>query len=460
MRPLARVAPVIPLNGFIVLLIVALSVLSPFVRPANALPVFARKYHTSCMTCHEMFPRLNAFGEAFRLNGFRWPDGDGGNKDEEMRKEAPVPMGAEGYKKEFPDSVWPVDIPGVGPLSFRNNTRLADAAAREFEWEWELDTVGSIGEKESFFGHVNFVTVAGADTAVKSSVSLIGHLNLEQLFARGHLLNLQVGTVGVEEANYFHYRSHSTQSLLPPSARTFARLDTLPYPTAFNKPDVFKLRRGPGAMLWGFTRHSSYDAGFRIGDQDGGGSDMNVGFFNWNYKIGGMDNFGRTTQTYTQGYQEKSLSFGVLADLGSVGVRATAADPLITDTFWRSGGDMRLKLGSFAYRAGAITGSHSQPYGLLNTGSVDYHTWFTQTEYHVLPWLLPEIRYEADRYTLPSGMNLGGTERARFVPSISALYGANVRFLLWGELYTKSRTDLIGRKLDRRVIGFLLDFGI
>jgi hypothetical protein len=266
--------------------------------------------------------------------------------------------------------------------------------------------------------------------------------------------------VGVEEANYFHYRSHSTHSLLPTSARTFARLDTLPYPVGFNKPDVFKLRRGPGAMLWGFTRHSSYDAAFRIGDQDGGGADMNVGVFNWNYKIGGMDNFGRTTQTYTQGYMERSLSFGVLADVGSVGVRANAADPLITDTFWRSGGDLRLKAGSFACRAGAITGSHSQPYGLLNAGSVDYRTWFTQTEYHVLPWLLPELRYEAGRYTLPTGMNLGTTERARFAPSIGALYGANVRFTVWAELYTKSRTDFTGKKLDNHLIGFLLDFGI
>lgn len=69
-------------------------------------------------------------------------------------------------------------------------------------------------------------------------------------------------------------------------------------------------------------------------------------------------------------------------------------------------------------------------------------------------------RYEAGTYTLPTGMNLGTTERARFVPSIGALYGANVRFTVWDELYTKSRMDLAGRKLDNHLIGFLLDFGI
>lgn len=121
---------------------------------------------------------------------------------------------------------------------------------------------------------------------------------------------------------------------------------------------------------------------------------------------------------------------------------------------------MRLKLGSWAYRAGAITGSNSRPYGLLNPGSVDYTTWFTQTEYHVLPWLMPEIRYEADRFRLPTGMNLGTTARSRFVPSISVLYGANLRFTLWSGLFTKSRTDATGRRLDRDVVGFLVDFAM
>src|SRR5713101_787734 len=74
------------------------------VADAHAIPVFARKYKTSCMTCHEMMPRLNAFGEAFRLNGFRWPEGAQPAQEEEA-----VSLGAEGNKKVFPHSVWPVD---------------------------------------------------------------------------------------------------------------------------------------------------------------------------------------------------------------------------------------------------------------------------------------------------------------------------------------------------------------
>src|SRR2546428_13665175 len=44
--------------------------------PAQAVPAFARKYGTSCTTCHTVFPKLAPFGEAFRRNGFRFPGVD------------------------------------------------------------------------------------------------------------------------------------------------------------------------------------------------------------------------------------------------------------------------------------------------------------------------------------------------------------------------------------------------
>ena len=46
------------------------------VPTADAIPAFSRKYRTSCATCHVAFPKLNAFGEAFRNNGYRMPGGD------------------------------------------------------------------------------------------------------------------------------------------------------------------------------------------------------------------------------------------------------------------------------------------------------------------------------------------------------------------------------------------------
>lgn len=38
-----------------------------------SIPQFAKKYGISCFTCHAAVPKLNAFGEAFRRNGFQAP---------------------------------------------------------------------------------------------------------------------------------------------------------------------------------------------------------------------------------------------------------------------------------------------------------------------------------------------------------------------------------------------------
>jgi mono/diheme cytochrome c family protein len=39
--------------------------------PAEAIPIFAQRYGLQCATCHSVLPELNAFGNAFRNNGYR-----------------------------------------------------------------------------------------------------------------------------------------------------------------------------------------------------------------------------------------------------------------------------------------------------------------------------------------------------------------------------------------------------
>ena len=78
-------------------------------REAGAVPSFARKYHTSCLTCHTVFPMLNPFGEAFRRDGYRFPS-QNGSEDSDAEQAATVALGQEEYKKSFPNSVWPDKI--------------------------------------------------------------------------------------------------------------------------------------------------------------------------------------------------------------------------------------------------------------------------------------------------------------------------------------------------------------
>jgi hypothetical protein len=98
----------------LVVLLVALFVVP---KKSAAIPAFSRQYSTSCMTCHVAFPKLNDFGKAFKDAGFKFPEGD-----DDALKVAPVMLGAEATKQNFPKSVWPGSIPGMPPIGLRFNT--------------------------------------------------------------------------------------------------------------------------------------------------------------------------------------------------------------------------------------------------------------------------------------------------------------------------------------------------
>lgn len=83
---------------------------------AQAIPVFARQYGTSCATCHVDFPKLNDFGKAFKDAGFKFP-----KDDETFLKIPPVMLGSPGQKELWPNSIWPGTIPGIPPIGLRYN---------------------------------------------------------------------------------------------------------------------------------------------------------------------------------------------------------------------------------------------------------------------------------------------------------------------------------------------------
>ena len=101
-------APVLRLASWLIVFVVLGSATS-----AYAIPAFARRYQTSCQTCHIAFPRLTPFGEAFRRNGFRFPGGG----DATAVKEEPVALGNDAQKDLWPKAVWPGEMAGTLPLS-------------------------------------------------------------------------------------------------------------------------------------------------------------------------------------------------------------------------------------------------------------------------------------------------------------------------------------------------------
>jgi hypothetical protein len=99
--------------GFTLLMTAVLVGVQASVPKAEAIPAFARKYHTACATCHSNWPELNDFGLAFKINGFKFP-----KDNEDFVKEPPLELGSRAQKEAFPDSIWPGELP-ILPIAFR-----------------------------------------------------------------------------------------------------------------------------------------------------------------------------------------------------------------------------------------------------------------------------------------------------------------------------------------------------
>ncbi len=166
--------------------------------PASAFPIFARKYQTSCVTCHTVYPKLNAFGEAFRLLGYRLP-----KESEAQIKQKPVSLGSEAYKRVWPDAVWPNELPGNAPVAMNIKLGSLYASAYEpgagktithgdfqFPQEVNLFTAGTLGEHMSFMAeltHEEF-TDGSASTEIEHA-----RLGFESILGPDNLVNLRIG---------------------------------------------------------------------------------------------------------------------------------------------------------------------------------------------------------------------------------------------------------------------------
>jgi len=103
-------------NSTVCFALLLITAVLTFSRSAAAVPPFARRYQVACNTCHTVPPQLNAFGEAFRMNGYQWPEeGDENGKI----KDHPVILSADANREAFPDAFLPSDIPHLPAVGFQ-----------------------------------------------------------------------------------------------------------------------------------------------------------------------------------------------------------------------------------------------------------------------------------------------------------------------------------------------------
>lgn len=400
-------------------------VLATFSRDAEAIPAFARKYKTACITCHATFPRLTALGEAFRLNGYRMPGGD-----ELYVKDPPVILGAEAYKRVFPNAVWPSDLPGMPPLALRvavnytGNTGGGVTPKTDFTIdEATLLGLGSLGENMSFFVAIehhdaSLTSTLHPDNTISnnfdSGTALSAWLMWSNLFkntvGENHL-NLRFGTVG-------------KQDLALPNNRPEGKITVENYLYADELNIDVGGNASVGAELNGFGKYWRYNAGIINGD---GASNKKDYFAATSFKIGGLgyDGSGGTTvegglNTTPAGYwRDDSVRFG-----GFYYITHTGPDGVKFD---RVGADVRVSYKDLQVGSGYITGKNDDPAAMEKK-----NIWFAEVEYFVYPWLQPYVRYEQLTSDIANG------DKTRYIVGAALLARANVKFNLEGKMFTKN----------------------
>ena len=387
-----------------VLTIILLMGLSLLVRETQAIPSFARKYKTSCSTCHYAFPKLNGFGKAFKNNGYRYPAG----QDLEMTKEEPVSLGADAYKKVWPNAIWPSDIPGTAPIAlnaigrFHYDNTVNDKKSGYFEIPSVFDFFygGTLGDKISYFGEVELTRTA--DVEYQFAVNYD--------FKPG--FHLKLGSVGLEDATPDHLtltaEDYNVGSLQNQSG-SWQLTDG-----AGGGLELWGAGNGPGGK-GGFT----YKVGIGNGHSDDNNFDLNRKkdyYGRITYKIGGLGEIGGTTgqaSNQSEFYIDNSLRFGAFVYKGTANPDSTR------DKFSVIGGDIDWWYKRFNMTAVVL--QMKSKYLGTNRNSL---AWFVEGNYVIYPWLIGRARYES---TDPDTNDNSNQVENNILPGIVVMLRANVR---------------------------------
>lgn len=375
----------------------------------NAVPTFARKYKTSCSTCHYAFGRLNKFGRAFRNNGLRYP-GD----DKDFAKQETVSLGSESYKKVFPDAIWPADLSGIPPISFRwisrttwipNNTDGSDTPnGVTFQNPHELEAfmVGTVGEDISYWFELGWEHVEEFDYG-----GWLDYKFSDQFHAR--LGNIEYMPIhGHERLTVAHYNFGSYADI-----------------------------NGSGLEFWGAVNGAQdkgglyYSAAVVNGQNDGEENiDLNADkdlVFKASYKIGGMGVLGSTQASETSAFWKDNS-----ATLGGFGHTGTNDDGSQARDF---GGNADL----FYENLNVFGMFMVSQYRDADTAEwVDTKRAFAEADYVLYPWLIPVARFQ---YTKPDNSDA----EKQLVPAVVIMARANVKIV------PTALIDLNGNKYNHKV---------
>jgi hypothetical protein len=429
---------------------VAAAAVAPAHASAVTLPHFSRKYATSCSTCHIAPGKLNAEGEAFRLNGYRFPV-----DDEILRDDDPVPLGAEPWKDLWPDAIWPGELPGSFPLSLHmaNDVRVgrqADGPIRvsfRFPQAVHVVSAATLGGGIASYFEVGWRPGSGAHVG-EAKIKIQDILP----FLPSRALNVWAGSQDL------HLITFADPSLDQAArhAFTWQRLSLADWqlrdPTTGElivSENRFRLSgTRPAIELNGMAAGRFY-YGFGLaqpppgGTGEGHASDV---FLKLRYKAGGIGLDGRATAgSEPLAWAGQLLDTGLTLEHFAYFGESSLTGPGETDRHRSFGFAARAVHGRWDLGIGHVRGRNSRPWGLPGQ-EARHSSLFGRAEYMVYPWVIGSLRIDRTeiRATSPDPNHPGFDpfQRDRLLPGVVMLLRQNVRLIAEGELLLRDRPSL------------------
>lgn len=390
-----------------------------------AIPSFARKYQTSCTTCHVAFPKLNSFGEAFRLNGFIIPEAD-----EDFVKEEPMLLGSEAYKRVWPNAVWPSTMPGVPPIAVGANSGYNYLKGEDVETEFTAPTVnvflaGSFNESISFYTGLHLFDGGEIGSLGRAYIRfnnlLDGKIPKTRLYVR-------FGQFIPDAVPFANHRNLSLNSFALNTYYTGLG-SSFPGGHAHEGEGGFNLESNQlGVEVTGIVA-SRFRFGAGLVNGNGSGGENNKakdGYFRLAYKLGGMAFDGSSggesgdELAQTDNWKELSMRIGVFGYKGGADNTGDVGPKDLK--FHRYGADINMMLNNLNLFGGFLTGRDRTMNGSAPQ-DIDYNLFFLEGDYVVYPWLIGSVRYEN---VSPDGLD----SFSRVIPHVTILARANVKFIL------------------------------
>jgi hypothetical protein len=402
---------------------------------AFAIPAFARRYETSCTTCHTVFPRLNPFGEAFRRNAYRFPGGG----DATAEKEEPLPLGSDAHKDLYPNAVWPGQLPRTVPISLIFDGKVATGPHPEEHQEMAgmtmtgpagpnspnlaelgghvmLRTGGTIGNLASFFGGVDF----GGHEPVSVERASFTLTPLESPTD----LQIKVGRFEPDFHGVSIHRGLMMHQL---------RLTTMFVGNSAFAPEMAVNGLQASGLIGG---RFGWNAG-AVESASGNISWQKDYYGRVEGKIGGMRLDGLHADATNKAWQERSITLGGGYWLGTDAINDDNGVFAHNEMLWRAGADAHVILDDFTLDVVYARQHNNQPTG-VSLAPRDMDLVFAELSWIPVPILVPLVRMEAARITG------GDTTETRWLASaaVNWVMRANLVTRVWAEMGADPTTDV------------------